>query len=512
MPDMSEIKPLKVTCAGGLVLDKTPESMEPGEALVLQNFEPDIDGGYRRITGFTTYSSTALTSATKVLGIAILGDKVIACSGDNVQTGTGTTWTSIDTNRTSAGVYHFDKYNWAGTETLIMADDGGNNYAATYDGSTYTLMNGGIGTGSGTAPTNPSEVHDYKNHMFYAQDNLLTFSAPYDANNFTPADGSGQVNLKETITGLKTFRDSMYIFCRNSIHKLTGNTIEDFKLEPVSRNVGCVAGGSIQEIGGDVVFLATDGLRTVAGTDRIGDVELGTISKPLHTRLQGIREDTSDITSCIVRKKNQYRMFYTKPTDTDTIAGGVLATLTRQTTPQVAGNVGWEFADLSGLRTSYSTSDYINTSTELVLHGGYENGMIYKQESGNDFNGTTIEAIYRTPDFSFGDIGIRKATQRLILTVQYEGAVNATANFVYDFGSNEVPQPAAYTITTPNSIAVYGSASYGDAIYGADPIALTRMSGEGSGFTIAIRFEHNAAEASFSIKDFQIEVTPSGRR
>jgi len=515
MPNTSEIKPLKVTCAGGLVLDKTPGSMQPGEALVLQNFEPDIDGGYRRISGFTKYSTSTLSGSGYVLGIAILGANVIACRGANVEKGTGNTWTSIVSNRTNAGIYTFYKFNWDGTETLIMAD--GVNYAATYDGTTYTLMNGSVGSGSGTAPTAPDEVHTFKNHMFYAQDNVLTWSAPYNANDFTPANGAGEINITEDITGLKVFRDALYIFCMNSIHKFTGNGLEDWKLDPVSKDVGCVSAQSIQEIGGDIVFLATDGLRTVAGTDRIGDVELGTISKPLHTRLQGIIEDSSLITSCLVRKKNQYRMFYPKSSDTayprkETISLGIIASLVRQTSPQVAGNVGWEFADIVGIRPSYSMSDYINDTTELVLHGGTTDGIIYKQENGNDFDGTAIAAIYRTPDYSFDDIGLRKSLQRVILTVQYEGAVNAVVNFVYDFGSSTVPQPTSYTITTPDSIAMYGQALYGRSIYGADPIAITRMSGEGSGFTIAIRFEHTASENSFSIKDFQIEVTPSGRR
>jgi hypothetical protein len=512
MPDTSEIAPLKITCAGGLVLDRTPDSMPPGAALTLQNFEPNINGGYRRMDGYTPYSSTALTGTGKVLGIAIMGATVIGCRGANVEYGTGTTWTSITTARTGADHYHFDKYNWAGTEKLIMADHGAANYAATWDGSTYTLMNGAIGSGSGTAPTAPHECHDFKYHMFYTQGNLLTWSAPYDENNFTPADGAGEVNIKDTITGLKTFRDAMFIFCRNSIHKLTGSSVEDFKIEPVSRNVGCVSSESIQEIGGNVVFLAHDGLRTIAGTDRIGDVELGTISKPIHVRLKGIREDTGDIYSMIVRKKNQYRLFFAKTSDSEVVSPGVIATLTRQTDPQVAGNVGWEFSDITGIKPSYCTSDYIDTTTELILHGGYSDGIIYKQESGNTFNGTAINAIYRTPDYNFGDVGLRKNTQRFILTATYEGTVNATVKFVYDFGSDAVPQPAAYTVASPVSLPVYGVASYGSAIYGGQPTALTRLSGEGSGFTIALRFEHNASEAPFVIKDFQIEVTPGGRR
>ena len=53
----------------------------------------------------------------------------------------------------------------------------------------------------------------------------------------------------------------------------------NFALAEVAKNVGTIAHHSIQELGGDLIFLAADGLRTVAGTERIGDVELGTISK-----------------------------------------------------------------------------------------------------------------------------------------------------------------------------------------------------------------------------------------
>jgi len=512
MPDTSEIKPLRVTCGGGLILDKTPESMPPGAALTLQNYEPDIDGGYRRISGHTKYSSTALTGAGKVLGITILGNTVIGCRGANVEHGTGTTWTSITTGRTGASTYHFDKYNWNGTEKIVMADDGGTNYAATWDGSTYTLMNGAIGSGSGTAPTAPHEVHDFKNHMFYAQDNILTWSAPYDENNFDPANGAGSVNIKEDIKGLKTFRDAMFIFCINSIHRLTGNTIEDFKIEPVSNNIGCIAPKSIQEVGGDIVFLAQDGLRTVAGTDKIGDIELGTISKPIQPRLDGIGETTSDIYSCVIRKKSQYRIFYPTSSDTEATASGNIAAMIRQSTPQVAGNVGWEFSDIKGIRPSYATSDYLSTGVELVLHGGWSDGIIYQQESGTSFDGVTIDARYRTPDYSFGDTGIRKAMQRAIITASYEGIVTSIVKVLYNYGDGLTPQPAAYDFNNPGGVAIYGAATYGSVTYGAEPIAITRLSGEGSGFTIALLFQHNSTDASQSIKDFQIEVTPDGRR
>ena len=62
--------------------------------------------------------------------------------------------------------------------------------------------------------------------------------------------------------------------------------MQDSSIVPVAENVGCLSGYSIQEIGGDLIFLAPDGLRTVAGTARIGDVELGTVSKAIQPILQ----------------------------------------------------------------------------------------------------------------------------------------------------------------------------------------------------------------------------------
>ena len=58
MPTTDLISPFVVSCAGGLTLNKDVFSMAPGEALILQNFEPDIKGGYRRVSGTAQYNTT----------------------------------------------------------------------------------------------------------------------------------------------------------------------------------------------------------------------------------------------------------------------------------------------------------------------------------------------------------------------------------------------------------------------------------------------------------------------
>ena len=57
MPDTSLISPFLVRLGGGLVLNRDNFTISPGAAVTLQNFEPDINGGYRRINGLTKYDT-----------------------------------------------------------------------------------------------------------------------------------------------------------------------------------------------------------------------------------------------------------------------------------------------------------------------------------------------------------------------------------------------------------------------------------------------------------------------
>ena len=147
--------------------------------------------------------------------------------------------------------------------------------------------------------------------MFYAgatNSQEVIFSVPFEEDNFTTASGAGSFKVDSTVVGLKVFRNELIIFCEDRIYKLTGTSSSNFAVQEVTRNIGCRDGGSIQEIGGDVIFLAPDGLRTIAGTARIGDVELGSISRQIQSRIDEVTLDR--ISSIVIRDKSQYRLFY----------------------------------------------------------------------------------------------------------------------------------------------------------------------------------------------------------
>ena len=79
-----------------------------------------------------------------------------------------------------------------------------------------------------------------------------------DIDDFT-STGSGSIVLDDQVVGLKSFRDELFIFCKNSIYKLQNiNNSSTIAIVPVTKNVGCVDGKTIQEFAGDLIFLAPD--------------------------------------------------------------------------------------------------------------------------------------------------------------------------------------------------------------------------------------------------------------
>lgn len=493
------ISPYVVTTSGGLVLDRDVYTMPVGAASVLQNFEPSVKGGYRRLDGTAKFSSSQVNGSNKVTGVAVFGNGVIAISGTAVKYGSGSSWASVATQAVTPVRPRFERYNFNGTDSIVWID--GANAPTRWTGSgSATVLN------ASGAPADATSVSSFQNHLFYAGTSSapqqVQFTVPFTETDYT-GSGSGNIKVDTEIVALKSFREDLIIFGKDRIYKLSGSSSANFAITPISRNIGCSDGNSVQEIGGDIIFLAPDGLRTIAGTARIGDVELGTVSKQIQERINSVGFD--NISSLVIRRKSQYRLFYPTTGGTEAGAYGIIGVI--KSNPQ--GQIGWEYADMKGIKVACCDSDFVG-NIETVVHGGFD-GFVYQQESGNTFAGTNINAIYRSPDLTMGDAGIRKVMQRINLNFDTEGSVNASLFVKYDFEDTSVPQPAAYSLTTQSSAAVYGSGTYGTSAYGARGIPIVRQSVEGSGFTVVIRVEDSSSNPPINLKGFELEFTPGAR-
>lgn len=407
--------------------------------------------------------------------------------------------TFLSTSRESANKSRFAKYNFNGTEKIAIVD--GLNEPALYDNTTFTVLLNAPADVIGA-----TFVAEVKNHLFFAKGTTITFTAPYTDTDFSVANGSGSINVGGTITALTVFRQQLIIFTENSIHQLTGNTIADFSLQPITVDIGCIDSDTVQEIGGDVMFLGPDGLRLLSGTDRIGDFGLAVVSKTIQSTMTGFISANTSFTSCVIREKSQYRILGYNNNITQENSQGILAT---QFAPQ--GGEGMAWAETRGIRAYVADSDY-NQNVEVVLFANND-GYLYQMESGNSFDGINIQTTFATPHLPISDPRRRKTFYKLFLYTDPQGSVAFDVSLKLDFDSQGTIQPAPISIqNTQGTVGFFGTGTFGITRFGTKLLKLFQTQVVGSGFTVSFQFESNDSNPPYSIDALTVEYGLNDRR
>ena len=534
---MARSQPFTVACEGGLVTASNQVDLlrRPGVATELENFEVAIEGGYRRISGFTKFGEGSATQptggATTILGVFAYADGVIATAGTNIYfSNDGITWLQINklsagggdnystftgksaTARTGQGQCQFVLFEGADFDygEVIIADGANKPWAFRMEGTgalnTRTFFTEEI-TVDGTNGVKYITIHDH--HLIAAgvENNLNTvyYSVYNDPNNFT-GSGAGSVTISDQVQGIKGFRTDLIVFAENSIHKLINiNDSSNIRIDPITESIGCLSGYSIQEIGGDLIFLAPDGLRTVAGTARIGDVELGTVSKAIQPIMREVAENINNfqITSIVLREKSQYRLFYSNVNAVASGQKGIIGTLRPN---------GFEWSETKGLEVTEIGSGFDTNGVEKYYHGN-NSGYVFIHDSGDDFDGTAILARYATPDYDYGDLGTLKTLHYLKVSIAAEGLVTPEVQVKFDYNSGDVPQPASnYSLGTVNPSSLFGSAVFGTNIFGASASPMLRTPLQGSGTSNNFTVITNDSKSPYRINGLYVDYIPSGRR
>ena len=585
---VDSVSTFRAVCRGGLntgadVLSLGEEN--PGSAIQLLNYEPNLEGGYRRLTGFANNFGT-VTGTGSVLGIAVangVNQGVLACrtpsSGNNYlhhwnfyyeftvssdsnltvgetisertssgdsSTSTGVTgtliskssntivvdfgriptatftngnsisddafststtitsvpavkgWTAVSTSgsptMTGVSKVRFTEINF-GTPKVVLTD--GINPAATYDGSTYTQIT------DSNAPTDPKIGAEFQNHLFLAGDpaqpSNLFFSAPTAETDFSPANGGGVINVGFAIVAIKKFRNVLFIFGKNNIKRLVGDNSANFVLESVTSNLGCLSTDSVIELGGDLLFLAPDGIRPIGGTNKIGDVNLETLSKNIQSTVRNVitSEDLDALSSVIIRSKSQFRYLFSTSS-----SQGILGALR-----EYKGNIGFEFAQTFGIECTCADSGYIEQE-EFVLHGA-SSGKVFQQESGNAFDTSNVLSIFKTPFVYMGNPEQRKTFYSTSTYMSAEGNFSVALSVTYDYDNTDISTPDNLTLSTTSpgaffdrgtNVAVFDTTD----IFDGNPSPVESVTFSGSGKAIALTFVTDDTNESHSIQGFTI--------
>jgi len=409
--------------------------------------------------------------------------------------------TFLSASRDAATKYRFEKYRISTTEKVCGVDS--INVPFLYDGTSFVELHDAPADVVGA-----EHVVWFKNQLFFAKGDKLTFTSPFTDSDFNPANGSGVISVGNAITGLIVFREQLIIFSQQKISRLLGNTLSDFVLQPITLNLGCIDTDTIQEIGSDIMFLGPDGLRLLGATDKVGDFSIAVVSKPIQSEMTAITKASTSFSSVVIREKSQYRIFGYNNEITTQNAVGVLGT---QTLGDQTGQIAW--AELRGIKSFVADSNYFGRVETVVFSN--TDGFVYEMEQGNSFNGSNIIATFSTPFVPMEDPRIRKAFYKLFLYTDPTGSVTTSVNLKLDFDDEGLIQPDTIVLSNQTgAVGFYGSSSatYGDVLYGTKLKKLFQTQVIGSGFTVSLQFVSESTDPAFSLDAATLEYATYDRR
>jgi hypothetical protein len=342
----------------------------------------------------------------------------------------------------------------------------GKNPAFEFDGTCFRQIS------TGMADDTPDFIASHKGRLFLGfTEGSVQFSNLMDpASTFSALEGAGEFGIGNWLTNLAPIQaDVLGIYGERVIYLLYGSGPDDFQLKPHSFNTGALT-DSLQTLT-DQLFLDYEGIRTLSSTDAFGDFASSTVSIPVQPWLDVYRANL--LGSLVVRVKNQYRLYFDNPVEVGYTAVMTLGLGSQQPNylPQrlPVGLVCFTNGSINGV--------------EWLLAGG-DDGMVYKLDSGNSFDGAAIPSMIRLSWVHEGTPGIRKRFRE----VRYETKASAIRdmNFLYELNYAD----SHFALTTQDSLrfnptgGIWGVDRWGNMTWGGFP--RTRFKLVGSGTNIAL--------------------------
>jgi hypothetical protein len=304
--------------------------------------------------------------------------------------------------------------------------------------------------------------------------------APYQ---WSPIVGAGEIALGEDVTGLAPQPGSeavgaMAITGRGRVSMLYGTTSSNFQLIPYKQDGGAFAYS--HQFMGYSLYLDDFGITTLRTTQSFGNFQDQAISRRLKPWLNTQRTKTT--ASCIVRNKNQYRLFF---------SDGYAVYLTVDGS-KVVGFMPIFFSN--PVRCVHSAKD--SDGSEAIFFGS-TNGMVYQMEKGTSFDGDPIEHFLWLAFNHSRSPRVEKHYRGCMLEVTGTGYADFTFTYQLGYAASNVAQPGDQSVVTSFASVLWDSFTWDAFTWDGSTLspAEADMEGDGVNMSIIIRGSSDYQEA-----------------
>lgn len=478
--------------SGGLDLISPALQMPPGKAILAQNYECAMTGGYRRIDGYTIYDGRsngthlAVSGSGPIRGVWEYNNVVYAFRNNAggsacvMHKSTSSGWAVVSTPTLSPnGNFEFINHNFTGhSGSLKMFGCDGINKAFQFNGTTLSFLTTGMTTDT------PSHIGVHKNHLFLSfTGGSVQHSGVGNPASWSLVTGAGEIGIGTEVTGFSSMKgDSLAITGRNQISILYGASASDWNLKLFSPAIGAVARTNGQ-MDSDLYFFNGDDLSSLTATQAFGDFESASVSAVVKPFIDARKSNTVGAT--VNRDKNQYRLFFD---DKSVLVGTII-------NRQVVGFTTWRLEHTP----SFITEKYM----------GCTDGSVMYMDNGVSFNGTAIQSYLRLPFTSFNTPHRKKRFRKA--TLELEAGSQATLDYLadYDYGSGGSSSGAQATVYGGGGF--WDVANWNNFVWSSAVVSSAEAYLNGSGMNISLLIVHSSAtDPAFTLQGVQLNYSLRG--
>ena len=367
----------------------------------------------------------------------------------------------------------------------------GKNRAFEFDGTVMSPISTGI------AVDTPAHLAIHKWHFFLSFFGSIQHSAPGDPI-FNAITGAGEIGLGSSVTGFLSLPGTqtsatLAVFSLNEVSILYGTSALDWNLAVYKKEVGAYE--NTIKIAGNIFFLDERGITTIAPSQVYGNFETAVVSKAIQSWISGKGASVKD--SCVVREKNQYRLFF---------SDGSALYLT-QDNGAVQGIMPIVFVD--PVECVCSSEDA--AGSEAIFFGSTD-GFVYQMERGTSFDGDEIESFLELAYNHYGSPHITKRWRKMVLGVSGEGYSEVYAGYFLNYGDGAVVQAPETLLEMGLNALFWDDGLFWDAGLAWDGASILPlpMYMSGSGYNLSIQLRSNSdCFSQMKVSGAQILYTPS---
>lgn len=394
------------------------------------------------------------------------------------------------------GKFEFDIVNFYGsTDRRRMYCADGVNYAGEFDGTRWVPIRTGVGD------DNPKFIVGHKKHLMVAIESEVIVSGVGDPYSFTPLTGTVQAATGEIITGLKpqvgtTTSGVLVILTDRKVYILYGNDATDFNLVVHSPDSGGRA-YTMQNIG-FAHFLDTKGVTQLQASQAFGSFQLHLLTNAVQPYIDA--KAGLEISSCIVRNMNLYRVFFSDGTGLNI----QIAPNPSSGTPVIGDILPFDY----GERVMNTVDSVVDVNGVERKFGAGTDGYVYELDVGTSFDGDEISAFIALAFHHSKSPFYRKSYRRCKL--RFSAGATAHLDVTYDLSFGD--RDSVYSETS--SELVSGGGSYWDSsrwdrlFWDATYSQEVTIDTPGNGTSISLVISNESAiDESFTINSIQTQYS-----